>query len=265
MVTGLEFYVPSGDIIIDGIGMRDSAQQIVILISFEIQRLAIVNSVIRAAGSGLIGPARDMVVAGNTVVTADRSRAVNGANGGYGFRAYSEAALFYRNRIEGVRFHRIRMHPHLPYGTAPQYAWVDSNTLVDPREARIFWVRDLGPANALPASSTTGAIIKNNLIYAHVSSATCPLPPDMNPFDATYALASSNLFYGSFTASALITQAASHPNHNYTAGATNFAAWQAPPAWQAPGDPRALITLLPVDPGAYNASYEADDAACPGI
>lgn len=265
LLSGVTYFGDPGDLILDGIGIRDLIEaggtQLAIHFGFSpsghtADRVAVVNCVIRTSAAAVLGHVKQIVFAGNSIVSGDRTRAVNGSLEGWGIRLEPDVAIFYGNRIEGTRYHRIRLHPRIE--NTSRYGWISNNVFVDPNEARIIWAADLGPVNGRPASNMNAMIIKNNIIHAH---STC-MPPSFEPIASNYVQTSSNTFMGGFTSNSLTTLGQNF-GMNLIGEATTFASWQLPPAWSAPGDPRVLIPLMPVIPARFNASYD-NGTGCPG-
>jgi len=233
------------DIIIDGVDLNgDDGNGGNLLWDFvrPAERVAVVN--IRGHG---VGPASlhpggvNIVIAGNRIMSGARSREANGYPEAWGIRG-GDRLVVYDNRIDGTRYHRVRLHP-LP--GPPQYAWVANNTFVEPHEARIFSVFALPGA---PSNRFAGAWAVCNRVYAH---STC-MSPSFDAMHANYAMLTSNVFFGSITQAFQSAQQAAHgPGRDYLTGNT-FSAWQAPPAWQAPGDPTTTVPLPLVAGSRFN-------------
>lgn len=252
VLNGITFFGNPRDIIFDGIGMRNPGGNNNGSLALNLQfptgfinnaNIAVVNNVIRTAGSAVLGPARRIVFAGNNIVHAEYKREDLGYAEGWGIRIQSEAAVFYRNQIDGVRYHKIRVHPDSNF--AQNYSWINSNVLIDRVEARGIWVVNLGTGLTMTAS-----FINNNSLYLY---STC-LSVSFEFPHVSWGQAANNSFYGVATNGANgLTPSPGGPGFvNNT-----FATWQTPPPWNSNGDPRLLIPLVPINPLAYNASYAA--------
>jgi hypothetical protein len=235
---------PATDLIIDGLDLNgDDGQGGGILLHFvwPPERVAVVNNRGHGVGSAsIMGDGNDIVFAGNRILSGVRSREINGYLDGWGLRGGSRIVV-YDNRIEGTRYHRVRVHPG---AKRPQYAWVANNIFVDPNEARIFgaWRTD----NSQHRFSGVWAVC--NRIYAH---STC-MSASFEAQDVDYAMLTSNSFFGSFTAeSQRALQALHGPGRDYVSGNT-FSRWQPPPPWQT-GENPAAVPLPPVNGSRYNA------------
>jgi hypothetical protein len=245
---------PATDLIIDGVDLNgEDGEGGNLLLQFQMsaERVAVVNVRGHAVGPAHLGGGTDMVFAGNRIMSGARERQINGYPEGWGIRAGGRIVV-YDNRIEGTRYHRVRVHP----GEAkrPEYAWVANNTFVDRHEARIF---DAQEVTGKRSHTYAGVWVICNRVYAH---STC-ISPSFDAGHADYAKLTSNNFFGSFTAAARRQTQASHgPGRDYLSGNT-VALWQAPPAWEAPGDP-ASVPLPPVKPGRYNPAV-ASSLSCP--
>ncbi|MCC6526462.1 MAG: hypothetical protein IT373_27690 [Polyangiaceae bacterium] len=251
-VVGLIMTPDGGDhIILDGIDLNGGTPDGLLYQLGTSGRVAIVNVRGHAAGAGSLGRASDLVVAGSTFRTSVRARSVNGFSEGWGLRHVPDRFVLYQSRIDGTRYHRVRLHPE---PGATQYAYVAENTFVDPYEARILWGADVAGNGARLA----GMWAHQNQIYAHTTCFT----PSFEAADADLADLTGNVFHGSFTATLQqAVQDAHGPGHDYVTGNV-FEAWQAPPAWPAPGDP-GQIPLPPVDAQACNPALDTPVCAGP--
>lgn len=227
------------DIIIDGIDLNgDDGNGGNLLWHFvkDAERVAIVNVRGHGVGPGSLGGGSDMVIAGNRIITAARSREINGYPEGWGIRAGGTRIVVFDNRIDGSRYHRVRVHPE---PGPPQYAWVAGNTFVDPFEGRI-----LSAFNYFGTRQRYAALWGIcNRVYAH---STC-VTPSFDGQHADYAMLTHNAFFGNLNRTTQQTVQAMHGSgRDYLTGNT-FSPWRAPPAWDGPGDP-TVVPLPPVDP-----------------
>ena len=247
---------PAADIIIDGIDLNGAdvaGGALLWYFSKAFERVAIVNVRGHTAGPGSLHVRGvDMVIAGNRIMSGARPREVNGrlAMAGWGIRG-GDRIVVYDNRIDGNRYHRVRVHPRP--GTT-QYAWVANNTFVDPHEARIFDAFDVGDGGRY---SAVWAIC--NRVYAH---STC-MSSSVQAKNAAYAELTFNTFYGSITeAGQRVWQDREGGGRDYLTGNT-YAPWRSPPAWTAPGDPTTTVPLPPVDPNRHDAALATVMKPCP--
>ncbi len=244
------------DIIVDGIDLNgDDGNGGHLLWHFVRgpERVALVNNRGHSVGPGSLDQqgGLDIVIAGNRLMTGARPREVNGYPEGWGIRAGGRIVV-YDNRIDGTRYHRVRLHPD---SSQQHYAWVANNTFVDPYEARIFSVFNASGSTAYRYAAAWGVC---NRVYAH---SKC-IGPSFDAMHANYGALTHNAFFGSTTQATQRAQQASHgANHDYVTG-NSFAAWQAPPAWDAPGDPTTSVPLPMVAPGRFNAGLRMQQA-CP--
>jgi hypothetical protein len=222
----------STDLIIDGVDMNgedDDGGSALWWTTYHVERLAIVNVRGHAVGSGTLQSGTDIVIAGSNLVSGARTMRENGEPGGWNIRGGSRMVIF-DNRLEGNRYHRVRVHP-LNDGPR-QHVWVSNNIFVDRREARIFWAQDLGNRGEPIAGVWTVC----NTVFADTSC----LAPSFEAADASYAQLTNNAFFGVFTADGQRTLERQHgPGRDYQTGNT-FAAWREPPAWGTVGDPLAV-------------------------
>ena len=258
LIGAIAFYsYPARDIIIDGVdlnGEDGNGGHLLWNFGFPVERFAVVNVRGNAASDagGLQGV--DIVIAGNRIVSGLRTREVVGSAGGWSLRG-GDRLVVYDNRIDGTRYHRIRVHPN-PVPGPPQYAWVANNTLVDPNEARIFSAFHVGNNSDSDRYAAVWAVC--NQVYAH---STC-MPPSFDGVRASYARLIHNTLFGSITqAMQRSQQAAQGPDRDYLTG-NKFSPWQAPPAWDAPGDPTTAVPMPQLRPERFNAGVRF--MPCPG-
>lgn len=242
LIGRITFLAPAADVIIDGVdlnGADGEGGNLLWHFAAGVQRLAVVNVRGHASGPGSLHNGTDIVIAGSRLMTGARPREVNGYPEGWGIRAGDRLVVF-DNRIDGTRYHRVRVHPE--HG-APQYAWVANNLFVDPHEARI-----------VSAFNRDGRTLRYAAIWAHCNRvyahSTC-MAPSFEGKDANYAMLTSNVFFGSITEELQRGMQAAHgPGRDYLSG-NRFSPWQAPPAWDGPGDP-TVIPLPPVKESRHN-------------
>lgn len=227
------------DIIIDGVDLNGAdgrGGNLLWQFVKEAERVAIVNVRGHGVGPGSLGGGTDMVIAGNRILSAARSREENGYPEGWGIRAGGTRIAIFDNRIDGTRYHRIRVHPE---PGAPQYAWVANNTFVDPNEGRILSAFNYSGTNQRFAA-LWGVC---NKVYAH---STC-LTPSFDGQHAAYATLTHNAFFGNLSRATQQTLQSIHGSgRDYLTGNT-FSPWRAPPPWDGPGDP-TVVPLPPIDP-----------------
>jgi hypothetical protein len=259
LIGRIAFYSdPATDLIIDGVDLNgDDGQGGHLLLHFRrsAERIAVVNVRGHSVGPGTLGGGTDMVFAGNRFMTGAREREINGYPEGWGIRAGGRIVV-YDNRIDGTRYHRVRVHPgEVP---RPEYAWVANNIFVDPYEARIFDASDA--TGKRPPDRFAGVWAICNQVYAH---SKCTSPGFEAPH-ADYARLTSNRFFGSMTPAGRRAkegeQGGPAPGRDYMSGNT-FSPWQAPPPWDARGNPTTDVPLPPIKPERYNKSVAF--IACP--
>ncbi len=208
--------------------------------------LAIAWRVVRLVA--LHGPVVDLVIAGNHCVSGGRSRESNGYPEGWTLRGGRRLVVL-DNRLEGNRYHRVRVHPG---GAANEYAWVADNVLVDPHEPRIVW----GGAQLSPeAGDWDGFWATCNVVYAHSDTSTGCIGFSFEAPNATYARLTNNAFFGVVDEVGLVARRG--PGDQDVTSGNTFAPWEEPPPWGAPGDPRAI----PI-PGGPDPAPQ--DPMCPG-
>jgi hypothetical protein len=234
------------DVIVDGVDLNgDDGRGGHYLWQFAsgAQRVAIVNNRGYSATAGSLDQrgGADIVIAGNLLLTGGRPREESTVPEGWGIRAGGRIVIF-DNRIEGPRYHRVRLHPQ--DGVAPLYAWVANNVFVDRHEARILWVQNTPGYTA----RYNGVWAICNEVYAHSACIT----PSFEAAHADYAMLTSNRFFGSITEALQRGYQSAHgPGRDYLGGNT-FSAWRSPPPWPAPGDPSSSVPL-PADAGRRSA------------
>jgi hypothetical protein len=236
---------PVTDVIIDGVDLNGADERGGNLqwnFAHAAERVAVVNVRGHSVGAASLNSGTDIVIAGNRIMSGARPREINGYPEGWGIRN-GDRIIVYDNRIDGTRYHLVRVHPR---PGPPQYAWVANNTFVDPHEARIFSAFNVGGISHRYAA--VWAVC--NRVYAH---STC-MHPSFEAPHAEYAMLTSNTFFGSITEASQRSKQADHgTGRDYLSGNT-FSPWQAPPAWEAPGDPTTAVPLPPVKPSRYNAT-----------
>ena len=241
------FSSPAADVIIDGVdlnGEDGKGGNLLWQFANSSERVAIVK--IRGHGVGaasLQRASKDIVIAGNRILSGARPREVNGWSEGWGIRG-GDRVVVYDNRIEGTRYHSVRLHPE---PGPPQYAWIANNIFVDRHEARILDVFAVGGSSSrYPA---VWAVC--NRVYAN---STC-MTPSFEAQHANLAVLTFNSFFGSVSERLQRAKQAAHgTGHDYLSGNT-FSPWREPPAWEAPGDP-AAVPLPPAKPDRYNAALK---------
>ncbi len=252
----LEFFSdPTTDVIIDGVDLNGEdlgGGKGLYHFARPTNRVAVVN--VRGHSvemGGLHGDINNLVVAGSNFFTGARPREVAGTLPGWTMRG-GDRVIVFRSYVGGTRYHRVRVHPALGI---TQYTWLGENLFYDPNEARIASAMNIG---GTPPGAMYAAIwAQCNLVYAY---STCMSPSFEGPA-ASFAELSHNTLYGSITQAIQTSLQASHgANHDYLTGNT-FNAWEAPPPYPYPGDPRDIP--LPVDdPSDDDPSLAV--APCPG-
>jgi hypothetical protein len=253
-IGGLVFHsAQTSDVIIDGVdlnGEDGKGGNLLWHFSRGADRVAIVNVRGHGVGPGSIQRGSSIVIAGSHFVTGARAREANGYPEGWGVRG-GDRLIVYGNRIEGNRYHRLRLHPEP--GTE-QYAWVANNTLVDAHEARILSVFN---ANARNTYRFGGLWAVCNEVYLH---SKC-MPPSFDGQAADYAMLTSNAFYGTLTQAFHQMQQGQHgPGRDYLTGNT-YSPWKSPPPWPANANP-AEVPLPTEQPSRYAAAQQ--QRPCPG-
>ncbi len=247
------FFSQMEDAILDGVDLNsaDGARNglAYYLETIDGARFAIVNVRAHAMASvALQGDVVDLVVAGCSFVSGAGSREANGFPEGWGLRAGRRLVIF-DNRIEGNRYHRVRVHP----GDQPgEYAWLSDNVFVDPYEARIASAFDL------PASTTPwdGFWAVCNTIYAHSDPSAGCIGHSFEAPSAAYSRLTNNRHFGENDEAGQRARLPASGDHDWITGNT-YAPWEDPPPWRAPGDPRAIPLPAPAVP-------DPQDPACPG-
>jgi hypothetical protein len=243
------------DIILDGVDLNgDDGQGGSGLLQFAWggERVAVVN--VRGhsvSWGGLCHGMKSFVMAGSSFLTGQRSRAANGYPEGWGMRG-GDHLVFFRNHLEGTRYHLVRMQPEY----ALQYAWLADNTFIDPYEGRILGVLT---ASGTPPDARYDAVWAHcNQVYAH---STCISPSFEAPL-VNFSRLTHNFFHGVITAADQASrQQQAGPTHDWTTGNV-YGPWQAPPPPPAaPGDPRAVP--LPLDDPTDDGRNE-ESLSCPG-
>ena len=202
-------------------------------------RIAIVNTRAIAAGYIWLGDARQVVIANSNFYHGAATRSEAGFVEGWGIRNSGGPVTIIGSRIEGTRYHNIRVQA---VGSLGELLYVSDSVLVAIHEGRTAWLwnnLNNGPFTA------QGAIIEDSKIYTYTSSG-CGLGQEISARDVTYSRVSNNHFFGGgnavFSQRYLNQQAANggQPgNHNWSVGNTFTALTRLPP-WTDPGDPRDI-------------------------
>jgi hypothetical protein len=205
-----------------------SGNGLAIYFNTTVTRCAIVNNRMKGDGAVFGYGAVQLVVAGNSV-QHDADSTNN--SGDWGFRSSGTTPqVFYANDIRGHTYHKIRLHNPAVTGC---YAWVDSNTLIDVNEARIFQAFNID-GNTDPWDAIW--FTRNNIWADNTPTGNTPsLRFDIQD----YVRSTDNTFRGVF-ADGTMTQTGSS-DFDITTGNT-YAALGSLPAWGAAGDPTGIDT-----------------------
>ena len=194
-----------------------------------------------------------MIIANSNLYHGAATRAEAGFTAGWGIRNYAGPVTIVNSRIQGTRYHNLRVHSQ---GNSGELLYVSGTTFVAEAEGRTAWMWN--NINSGPWDGQ-GAIIENSAIYSY-ATADCGLGQEINAANVGYSRVRNNQFYGAgiarFTQGYLNAQAraggpahsANGGDHDWTEGNT-FSSLVTLPAWRGSGDP----TLVPL-PGGLRLS-----------
>ena len=234
----------ASDIIIDGVDMngdsgfpRGETNQ---AFRANATRIAVLNTRAIAAGYIWLGSARHVIIANSNFYHGAATRSATGFLEGWGIRNTGGPVTIVGSRIEGTRYHNIRVQS---VGGSGELLYVSDSVLVGVHEGRAAWLwNNLGNG----PWSGQGAIIEDSRIYSYTSPGGCIFGPDINASNVTYSRIANNEFFGGgnavYTQEDLDAAAANggQPgDHDWSVGNT-FSPLTALPPWTGPGDPRDI-------------------------
>ena len=227
-------YARVSDVIIDGIDLNGDSSWTGTegLISFRANgtRMAVLNSRVISSDATWLGDARHVVIANSNFYHGASTREQNGFPGGYGFRNSAGPVTIIDSRIQGTRYHNIRVHSS---GNSGELLYVGRSTIVAMAEGRTAWMWNL--SNIYDnLGMGQGAIMEGNSIYTY-AAASCGLGTNLSSENVTWSRVANNRFYGGGIAVFNGVTA----NGGGTEG-NMFAALGSFPAWAGPGDPRQV-------------------------
>lgn len=230
------------DIIIDGIDINGassfSGAETNQGLRVSSTRIAILNSRVIAAGFTWLGNGRHVVIANSNFFHGAASRASVGFAEGWGFRNSAGPVTIVDTRIEGTRYHNLRVHSQ---GNSAELIYITGSTFVANAESRTAWFWNNlgnGPWNG------QGAILEDSDIYSY-SAPGCAFAQEISVINDEYSRVRNNRFYSSgqsnftqdYLDSAAAAGAGSPGDHDWSEG-NSFLSFTSLPAWAGPGDPR---------------------------
>ena len=228
-------YARVSDIIIDGIDLNGDSPYTVqgnnegwIPFRIHSNRVAVLNSRIISSDSTWLGSARHVVIANSNFYHAASTRAQVGYPGGYGIRNSAGPVTIIDSRVQGTRYHNIRVSSE---GNSGELLYVGRSTIVAMAEGRTSWMWNHINVNV---GRGQGAIMAGNSIYTY-SAPGCPFGPEISSVNVDWSRVANNRFFGGGNAVFNSVTA----NGGGTEGNT-FAALGSFPAWGGPGDPRQV-------------------------
>lgn len=194
-------------------------------------RWAVTNTRIHAAGWCYLGSATHLVIAQTNCFHGARTRTQNGYAEGWGVRNGGGPIVIWGSRIEGTRYHNLRVQPQAATD-GQDYLWVGNTYLVNAYESANGWVW----ANLGNGETAEGTWFVDSFIFARYSSGCTP-PGNFSAPNVAYTDIATTEFYSSNpTPENIYSSNALHS----TANGNTFSAYEAPPAWGGPGDPTAI-------------------------
>lgn len=253
------------DVVIDGLDLNGEDNEGgagLFYFAGYVERAAVVHVRGHAVGWVALGSGTDLVFAGNNFIADGRPRGVNGFEEGWGIRMQASPVVVFDSRIDGTRYHKVRVHSD-PRSTR-HYFWASENVFVDPNEGRILTTMHGAQMNGDPYEVWNGGMwATHNTVYAEAGAAGCEDLVSFDPGVSPYGVLTDNTFYGLITARTAEEEAADGADIDRTTGNT-YAAWQNPSAWDEPGDPNEipLPALNPADCHEPDCSCFAGPGAC---
>lgn len=254
------------DLIVDGIdingasdfGSGESNQ------AFRIvgDRIAVVNCRAIAGGYlwlGAVGDEPQHVFFGNcNMFHGAATRAAMGYLEGEGIRNHGGPVTIVDTRIQGTRYHPIRVHSE---GNAGELFYMKNSMLVAQAEGKLIWMWDTVPTGGL--SLAQGAIIDGCTFYSYQNATCGGGPAEMSASDVQYSRVRNCTTYvaGASTSSQSYFDAqeaaggGSPGDHDWSVNNT-FSTFSSYPAWGGVGSP--LDVPLP-----SGVTYADGEGVCP--
>jgi len=212
-------------------------------------RMAVLNSRVIAAGYTWLGGARHVVIANSNFYHGAATRAAVGYAEGWGIRSTGGPMTIIDSRVQGTRYHNIRMHS---VGGTGELLYVGRSTIVAMAEGRTAWMWN--NLNNPPYGFGQGAIMEGNDIYTY-SAPSCGFGPEISSVNVDWSRVANNRFYGGGTA--VFNSGNLTANSGGTEGNT-FASLSSFPSWGGPGDPRQV-------PLPNGLAVITGEGVCPGF
>jgi hypothetical protein len=233
----------ASDIIIDGIdingdsefGVGETNQ------AFRVSgtRIAVINTRAIAGAYLWLGAAKHVIIANSNFYHGAATRSAMGISEGWGIRNTGGPITIIGSRVEGTRYHNIRVQS---VGGTGELLYVSDSVLVAVHEGRTAWLWNNlsnGPWFG------QGAIIENSQIFSFTAP-NCVFGQQIDAGNVTYSRIMNNEFFGA--GNAVFTQAYLDNNagyggqpgdHDWSVG-NEFNSLTALPSWTGPGDPRTI-------------------------
>ena len=240
------------DVVIDGIDLNGDSSfggaETNTAFRAEGTRMAVLNSRVISAGPTWLGGAKHVVIANTNFYHGAASRAQAGFVEGWGIRNNAGPFTIIDSRVQGTRYHNIRLHS---VGGTGELLYIARSTIVATAEGRTAWMWNLSDPNN-PLGRGQGAVMEGNSVYTY-AAASCGLGSNLSSDNVTWSRVANNRFFGAGIAVFSSVTA----NGGGTAGNT-FAPLVAFPAWAGPGDPRQV-------PLPNGMTVIAGEGQCPGL
>jgi hypothetical protein len=209
-------------------------------------RMAVMNCCVTAGGYLWLGgqgtAPSHVLIANCNMFHGAATRAAIGYPEGEGIRNHGGPLIIVDSRIQGTRYHGVRMHSE---GNSGELFYMARSTLVSQNEGKLMWLW-----NTVPTGHTSlgqGAYIDNCDFYSYQNASCGSGPAEIDASDVQYSRIRNCRTYTAGTSTSsqsyFNSQAAagggSPGNHDWSVN-NSFASYSSYPAWSSVGDPTAL-------------------------
>lgn len=241
------------DVVIDGVDMNGDGQwtgtgEGITVFRLNATRAAVLNVRAVSAGPIWLGDARHVVIANSNLYHGAATRAAVGWAEGWGVRNSSGPLVIVDSRIQGTRYHNLRVHTHSRPG---ELLYVTRSTLVAAAEGRTTWMW----TNLGQGTRGQSGILHDNDIYTY---SNCWAGFEIGTTDVDHAAITNNRFYGGGNAVGSQAYLNAAVRGGGAATGNTFAPLVAFPAWSGRGNP--LDIPLPA-----GMTFQNGEGACPGF
>lgn len=243
------------DVVIDGLDMNGDSQwtgtgEGITPFRVSATRVAVLNVRAVSAGPIWLGDARHLVIANSNFYHGAATRSAVGFAEGWGVRNSAGPVVIVDSRIQGTRYHNLRVHTHARAG---ELLYVTRSTLVAAAEGRTTWMWN----NLGQGTRGQSGILHDNDIYTY-SAPGCWAGFEIGTSDVDHAQVTNNRFYGGGNAVGSQSYLNGIVRGGGTATGNTFAPLAAFPAWSGRGNP--LEIPLPA-----GMTFQNGEGTCPGF